>query len=77
MKMEKLIDVKNLFYKIPLGEIVLDKVSFTLSTGEFMGVLGRNGIGKSLFRIRGRWRRRLLFGLRQRQRSLFDSHNVI
>lgn len=47
MKMEKLIDVKNLFYKIPLGEIVLDKVSFTLSTGEFMGVLGRNGIGKT------------------------------
>lgn len=45
--MTKLINVENLNYTIPYGADILKDVSFSLHPGEFIGVLGRNGVGKT------------------------------
>lgn len=45
--MTKLINVENLNYTIPYGAQILKDISFSLSEGEFLGVLGRNGVGKT------------------------------
>lgn len=45
--MSKLIEVKNLTYSIPYGRTILDNVSFELHAGEMLGILGRNGVGKT------------------------------
>lgn len=48
--MTKLICVNNLNYTIPTGtepKTILKKISFDLDRGEMLGVLGRNGVGKT------------------------------
>lgn len=45
--MKKLISVENMSYTIPYGVDVLKNISFSLYEGEFLGVLGRNGVGKT------------------------------
>lgn len=45
--MKKIIRTENLVYQIPHGKEVLKDVSFELYEGEFLGVLGRNGVGKT------------------------------
>lgn len=43
-----LIEVKNLKYRYPgTTELALDGVSFTIEKGEFIGIAGENGAGKS------------------------------
>lgn len=36
-----------MYYTIPYGADVLKNISFSVSEGEFLGVLGRNGVGKT------------------------------
>lgn len=45
--MNKLISIENLNYTIPYGADILKNISFSVSEGEFLGVLGRNGVGKT------------------------------
>ena len=40
--------VENLTKTLPNGRVLLDRVSFTVSHGEFVGILGGSGAGKSL-----------------------------
>ena len=43
-----LIEVKDLKYRYPgTTELALDSVSFTVEKGEFIGIAGENGAGKS------------------------------
>ena len=42
-----MIEVKDLWYKVPKGRVVLNEVSFVANSGEFFGILGRNGSGKT------------------------------
>jgi ABC-2 type transport system ATP-binding protein len=44
---KKLISVQDLTYSIPYGQNILKDISFDLHAGEFLGVLGRNGVGKT------------------------------
>ncbi len=44
---KNLINVQNLSYSIPHGTDILKNLSFELNEGEFLGVLGRNGVGKT------------------------------
>ncbi len=39
--------VKNLSYKIPYGDCILEDLNFTIEEGDFYGVLGKNGAGKT------------------------------
>lgn len=43
-----MLHVDRLTKKLPDGRVLLDGVSFTVSRGEFVGVLGASGAGKSL-----------------------------
>lgn len=45
--MKNLIKLENLNYSIPYGPNILKDISFTVKEGEFLGVLGRNGVGKT------------------------------
>ncbi len=46
------ISVQNLVKGFEIGSPVLDGLSFTVNTGERVGILGPNGCGKTtLFRI--------------------------
>lgn len=45
--MQKLIQLKNVTYKIPYGETILENINLEIAEGEFMGVLGHNGTGKT------------------------------
>ncbi len=45
--MKNLIKVQNLKYSIPHGADILKDLSFELGEGELLGVLGRNGVGKT------------------------------
>lgn len=45
--MKTLIKAENLSYSIPYSEKILDKINFNLQAGMFLGVLGRNGVGKT------------------------------
>ena len=41
-----MIEVKNLYFSYP-KKVLLNNISFTLKSGEFLGILGPNGSGKS------------------------------
>jgi phosphonate transport system ATP-binding protein len=43
-----MVDVKNLVKSIPNGRKVLDGISFSVGRGEFVGILGASGAGKTL-----------------------------
>jgi phosphonate transport system ATP-binding protein len=43
-----MLEVKNLVKSIPTGRKVLDGISFTVRKGEFVGILGASGAGKTL-----------------------------
>ena len=45
--MKKIIRTEHLVYQIPYGKEILKDVTFDLMEGEFLGVLGRNGVGKT------------------------------
>ena len=46
------INVQNLEKSFEVGKKILDGLSFTVNTGEHIGILGPNGCGKTtLFRI--------------------------
>lgn len=45
--MKRLIHVQQLNYSIPYGRTILENINFDLYEGHFLGVLGRNGVGKS------------------------------
>lgn len=45
--MKPLLLVENLHYEIPYGPTILKDINFQLHEGEFLGVLGRNGVGKT------------------------------
>lgn len=42
-----MMEVKSLSYRYPQGPAVLQNVSFTLAPGQFLAILGNNGVGKS------------------------------
>jgi phosphonate transport system ATP-binding protein len=43
-----MIEVKNLTKSLPNGRKLLDGISFTVNKGEFVGILGASGAGKTL-----------------------------
>lgn len=43
-----MLTVDNLSKKLPNGRLLLDRVSFSVKPGEFVGILGASGAGKSL-----------------------------
>ncbi len=43
-----MIEVKNLTKSLPNGRKLLDGISFTVNKGEFVGILGPSGAGKTL-----------------------------
>src|SRR5580704_12977992 len=43
-----MIEVKNLTKSLPNGRKLLDGISFTVNKGEFVGILGARGAGKTL-----------------------------
>jgi phosphonate transport system ATP-binding protein len=43
-----MIEVKNLTKSLPNGRKLLDGISFTVTRGEFVGILGASGAGKTL-----------------------------
>src|SRR5215468_2634426 len=43
-----MLTVTNLTKRLPDGKILLNRVSFTVQKGEFVGILGASGAGKSL-----------------------------
>lgn len=43
-----MLSVTDLTKKLPCGRVLLDRVSFTVGRGEFVGILGASGAGKSL-----------------------------
>src|SRR5580704_14733332 len=43
-----MIEVKNLTKSLPDGRKLLDGISFTVRKGEFVGILGASGAGKTL-----------------------------
>jgi ABC-2 type transport system ATP-binding protein len=45
--MKKLIQVEKLCYTIPFGQKILEGIDFELHEGQFLGILGRNGVGKT------------------------------
>lgn len=45
--MQKLITLKNVTYTIPYGDTILEDINFEINEGEFIGVLGHNGTGKT------------------------------
>lgn len=44
-----MLEIKKMTYRIPKGRIILDAVNVTIWKGEFLGVLGKNGAGKTTF----------------------------
>lgn len=45
--MQKSIVLKNVTYTIPYGETILENINLEIGEGEFIGVLGHNGTGKT------------------------------
>jgi phosphonate transport system ATP-binding protein len=43
-----MLHVSNIVVKLPNGKRLVDRVSFTVGRGEFVGILGSSGAGKSL-----------------------------
>jgi phosphonate transport system ATP-binding protein len=43
-----MLHVSNIVVKLPSGKRLVDRVSFTVGRGEFVGILGSSGAGKSL-----------------------------
>jgi ABC-2 type transport system ATP-binding protein len=42
-----IVNVKNVNYRVPNGQVVYENLTFDLYLGEFIGVLGKNGAGKT------------------------------
>lgn len=42
-----MLEIRNLTYQIPKGRLILDGLNLTIWPGEFLGVLGKNGAGKT------------------------------
>lgn len=47
--MSKLISIQNLSYSVPYSESILENVNLEVHSGEFIGILGHNGSGKTTF----------------------------
>lgn len=45
--MNPLVKVHQMSYSIPDGRTILDNISLEVHEGQFIGILGRNGVGKS------------------------------
>jgi ABC-2 type transport system ATP-binding protein len=45
--MKKILSLQNVSYSIPFAETILKDISFEISEGEFIGLLGHNGAGKT------------------------------
>jgi len=45
--MSERLKVKNISYKVPYSDYILENISFEVSEGQFLGILGRNGVGKT------------------------------
>lgn len=45
--MQKIIQFNDVSYSIPYGEKILEKIQLDVSAGEYIGVLGHNGAGKT------------------------------
>ena len=43
-----MIEVKNISKSLPNGKILLNDISFSVKQGEFVGILGASGAGKTL-----------------------------
>ncbi|MGF1532725.1 MAG: ABC-F family ATP-binding cassette domain-containing protein [Bernardetiaceae bacterium] len=45
----KILEIKNLHFAYPEKEPVLDRFTYTFSKGERLGIVGKNGVGKTTF----------------------------
>lgn len=44
---ENILSIKNLHYEIPYGKVIIQDFSIDIYSGEFVGLLGKNGQGKT------------------------------
>lgn len=47
--MKKIISIENLHYSIPYSDTILEDINLEIGSGEFIGILGHNGAGKTTF----------------------------
>tara|TARA_R110000868_G_scaffold86182_12_gene241759 strand:- start:1267 stop:1944 length:678 start_codon:yes stop_codon:yes gene_type:complete len=44
-----MLEIRNMSYQIPKGRMILENLNLTVWPGEFLGLLGKNGAGKTTF----------------------------
>ncbi|PIP90460.1 MAG: hypothetical protein COW01_10165 [Bdellovibrionales bacterium CG12_big_fil_rev_8_21_14_0_65_38_15] len=44
-----MLEIRNMSYQIPKGRMILSDLNLTIWPGEFLGLLGKNGAGKTTF----------------------------